>query len=703
MSQRTIESPGVEFNEVDISQRTVTPVGTKILVHGFASQGPTNELIQVSTKDELNQLFFAGNGPTNAAEQYFHASCNEVLNSPATLFATRLPYGSGGGTGFDGEYTALAFPASANAVSWEDATDLTIQNPVVVSLTETQYFDIKSGQVSWDTMYQTASAGSPNTFASIGSAAFIVVNDAQSTINEDYEGYYLSIIDNSQVSVSSFQSVSGVFSLDSNGAMVSIADTTLGFNLTGTDTANNNSISEIVETSFNYNIEDSSYDDTLVLNLFRLRTSTSTSDPDKLYYIPVENHIGSLESDDVRNSESFFLADHVNNNSQYIQMYVNPNIANKATIGNVTTIDDVLRPVGSYSPCKNSDSQTKYIGSIPTKVERALALAENTNEMDIDIVVAGGLETVWAYSKDADTAPSLGATFDAAANVATEIAAGSFDADHRTIFNLYNNFCTNTRKDCVHYSDPLRGIFVQGENSKVLDRNDKNFTSDILTPLKGLYNGTNSNYSATYANWVSNYDSNTGKYVWLPFSGWQAAITARMDARLQPWYAPFGLNNGIIPNITDIAVKPNQKQQDALYRVGINPVVFFQGDGFVVWGQKTLQAKPSAFDRINVRRLFLTLERATVKIMRYYVGEPNTVFTRTRVNNVLKPLFDLAANNEGVYDYQIVCDERNNTPTVIDAKELKVDIYIKPVRTAEFILVTFHATRTDQDFSELIG
>jgi phage tail sheath protein FI len=163
------------------------------------------------------------------------------------------------------------------------------------------------------------------------------------------------------------------------------------------------------------------------------------------------------------------------------------------------------------------------------------------------------------------------------------------------------------------------------------------------------------------------------------------------------------LNNGVIRNITDIAFKPNQKQQDAFYRMGINPIVFFQGDGFVVWGQKTLQSKPSAFDRINVRRLFLVLERATLKVMRYFVGEPNTIFTRTRVNNVLKPIFDLAKNNEGCYDYLIVCDERNNTPQVVDNNEMKVDIYIKPVRTAEFILVTFYATRTDQDFNELIG
>lgn len=132
-------------------------------------------------------------------------------------------------------------------------------------------------------------------------------------------------------------------------------------------------------------------------------------------------------------------------------------------------------------------------------------------------------------------------------------------------------------------------------------------------------------------------------------------------------------------------------------------MVFFPGDGYTVWGQKTLQKKPSAFDRINVRRLFLVLEKATLAIAKYFVMEPNTIFTRTRVVNVLKPIFEIAKNNEGVYDYMIVCDERNNTAQTIDQNELIIDIYLKPVRTAEFILVNFYATRTDQNFEELVS
>ncbi|MHA2031648.1 MAG: phage tail sheath C-terminal domain-containing protein, partial [Candidatus Kariarchaeaceae archaeon] len=151
-----------------------------------------------------------------------------------------------------------------------------------------------------------------------------------------------------------------------------------------------------------------------------------------------------------------------------------------------------------------------------------------------------------------------------------------------------------------------------------------------------------------------------------------------------------------------VAINPTQKQRDLLYRISTNPVRTIPGIGFTIWGQKTLQKKPSAFDRINVRRLFLVLEKATLQIMRFFVFEPNTTFTRTRVVNTLNPIFEVPKNNEGVQDFLIVCDERNNTPATIDNNELIVDIYIKPVRTAEFILVNFIATRTDQDFNELI-
>lgn len=712
MSTRTIESPGVQINEVDLSTRTTLPVGTKVLIHGFASQGPTDELIQVSNSTELDQIFFGGSGPTNTAEIYFYQSCKEVLNSPATLYVTRLPYGSGGGVGFSGEYSALAYPVSSNGSSIVASSALALNTPVVVPLTETQYLDIQSNAITWN----TTAGVTVSSFDTLGNAAFFVINDAKTSIDEQYEGYYFALADNTTISVTGFNAITAVKTMGSDNSLKTLDTSLLGFNLTGVETSNDGNISEVVETSFNYNFADTSYNNSLVAMLFKLRTSTYATDPNKLYFVPVENYVGSLAEDDLRASptngqtESFYLADKINNGSTYLKMFVNPNISKRATINQLYNNSKTLNPIGSYTPCKSIGNTSKYIGSVPTKVERALTLVENIRTLDLDVIAAAGLETIWAYvAKDSADGST---TFDDTANVATQLSdlanpttgiSSAFRGYHNTVFNLYNNFAQNTRKDCIAISDPIRGIFVQGDNFKTLDRKDRNFTSHVYNPLKNLYATANANYSAAYANWSQIYDNNTAKFVWVPTSGWMAAIMARLDANFHPWGAPFGLNNGVLRNITDIAIKPNQKQQDALYRIGINPIVYLQGDGFVVWGQKTLQAKPSAFDRINVRRLFLTMERATLKTMNYFVGQPNSVFTRARVVNVLKPLFDLAKNNEGMYDYIIICDERNNTSDVIDDNTMKVDIYIKPTRTAEFIIVTFYATRTDASFSELIS
>ena len=163
--------------------------------------------------------------------------------------------------------------------------------------------------------------------------------------------------------------------------------------------------------------------------------------------------------------------------------------------------------------------------------------------------------------------------------------------------------------------------------------------------------------------------------------------------------------------IFSFAFSQNKKEQiailkyrlDSLYQININPIATFADQGIVVFGQKTLLRKPSAFDRVNVRRTFLYLEKVTKSVMNFFVFENNTIFTRSRILNTLIPYYERVKAADGLYDFLIVCDERNNTPEVIDNNELIVDIYLKPVRTAEFIRVNFYATRTDANFEELAG
>lgn len=696
---RIINSPGVQINEVDLSTNAVTNVGTTVFVPGFAAQGPADEVLQITSLSELELVYGA---PTTPAERYFHHTCREILNSPAKLLTTRLPYGSGSGEGFSTAYSALLFPVVSSSGTFE------IQSPSHISFDEQTYTNILQGNFTWSNATNNASFDGTTLDTGI-----IIINGAATTINEGYEGYYVSITDNAQFGPDSdFTAVTRVFSLSGTNDLAQLPNSKLSFALSAASTGQgSNSLSEAIESVPTYNFGSEFYNDSVIISVMRVRNSIY--EPQSLAYVYTEAHVGSLDASKKTipvgggTPRTFFIQDLINDTSRNIKMYINPAISNakwKSPSSSNPAIDvrgdnndlEALYPIGSFLPSYNADTN-KTSGLIVKKIERALTHIESTETETVDILVDGGLSTIFAnggseYYDDsvfADTAPlqSPGAV---------EIT------DWRAVFNVFNNFCQNTRKDCVFISDPLRQIFVNGENVKIINVKGNTFTEDIYTPLKNCYTPIESNYSATYANWVKNYDPYTDKQVWLPISGYVAAVYARSDAATQPWFAPAGLTRGVINNITDLAFNPNQKQRDYLYTLSLNPVVFFANDGYVVFGQKTLQSKPSAFDRVNVRRLFLVLERSVQKTLQYYVFEPNTEFTRTRVRNSITPILDLAKNTQGLYDYQVVVDERNNTPDVIDRNELAVDIYIKPVRTAEFILVNFIATRTNQSFEELI-
>ena len=692
-TNRTINSPGVQITETDLSQ--IAPIGgaTNILVPGYASQGPTDEIIMISSQDELEQVYGM---PETPAERYFYYSCKEVLNSPATLLTTRLAYGSANGDAFSDKFSALLYPVSATA------TGFNIAAPTSIVLNQTQYNNIVQNNITWVT---TASASTtPSYTGTTLDAGIIVINSAQVATNEASEGYYVAIQDNNTYGAgNSYTGVTAVYGLSGASLFAPLPTSRLAFALSATSgTFGTNSISEQMENIPTFNFGLSAYDDSLILGVFKLRTSSYQSQT--LAASLVESYVGSLNQAGVNIvngvQQSSYLSNVVNAASTNIQLFVNPSIAQAAwqTANSlnpalqVVANDHSLRTYGVYVPTYNTTSRD--IGDVSAKLSRVSDLVSIPEDQILDIVVDAGLSTIFATTSSG--------SYDDTVFVPTLSAAGTPYAQRwQTITNIFTNLTQNIRRDCMTIIDPPRHIFVNG-NTKVVSVVGNNFTQNIYTPLTNTFGAVKTSYGAAYGNWVQVYDSNSGKNAWVPFSGYAAAIYARTDKVAQPWIAPAGLNRGTFSNVIDIAFNPNQKQRDALYTMSINPVVFFKGDGYTVWGQKTLQALPSAFDRVNVRRLFLTLERVTNNALRYFVFEPNTEFTRTRLVNTLTPVFELAKNTEGVYAYKILCDESNNTPDVIDQNELAVSIYLQPVRAGEFILVNFVATRTGQNFQELI-
>lgn len=540
-----------------------------------------------------------------------------------------------------------------------------------------------------------------------------------------------------------------------------------------------NTVSEVIEAIPTYNLNTRSFDDTLTLAVFKLRQSTFSPDTIKLDFVYQEGYIGSLDANRQTYSEnggapiSYYLPK-VAQTSPNVKVLVNPyisgeiytsnnpalssnyrtttwldlsgvpttkvrlatnNLTNLGTTLSLTNTEYVsivgstsavaanavtgvgsdtgyLWSMGVFTPTQISN---KSVGSIPTKLDRLFDRLSNTDLYNIDLVVDGGISTIFTTCETLgtdyfDDTISMLQYVDGlrSAKPTTDILANDSDAtaiitNWNTIFSKFNSFCQNTRKDCLFIADPYRNILVDGPNLKTISQSSYNFGQYIYSPLRHLLYNANTSYSCFYGTWAQVFDNASSQQVWIPFSGVAAQIMGNTDANFKPWFAPAGFTRGLVNTINDVAYYPNQAQRDQLYPLSVNPVAFYPGEGFVVMGQKTLLNKPSAFDRINVRRLFLVLEKQTRNTVKYFVFEPNTLFTRSNLVNVINPIFDDAKNTEGLYDYLIVCDERNNTPEVIDQNQLIVDIYLKPVRTAEFILVNFIATRTSQNFQEIVG
>jgi len=254
---------------------------------------------------------------------------------------------------------------------------------------------------------------------------------------------------------------------------------------------------------------------------------------------------------------------------------------------------------------------------------------------------------------------------------------------------------SETRQDAMTIADVKRDNVVN---------NRGNEATELLSWRKGsvLPNfNVNSSYVATYANWLEVYDSYNRKYRWIPASGYMAGIYARNDDLTDPWFAPAGLNRGIISGIRRLAWNPTKGERDQLYISGLNPIVSFSGKGKVVWGQKTMLDASSSFDRVNVRRLFLTIEKAISNSAEYFLFQPNDAETRNRLVAMIDPFLADVKARRGIYDYLVVCDTTNNTGERIDRNELWVDIKIKAVKAAEFIVLNFIAVKTGVSFTEV--
>ena len=199
------------------------------------------------------------------------------------------------------------------------------------------------------------------------------------------------------------------------------------------------------------------------------------------------------------------------------------------------------------------------------------------------------------------------------------------------------------------------------------------------------------------------YDRFNDRFLYVPLCGDIAGCCVRTDNTKEPWYSPAGYDRGRINNIVKLAWNPSKEYRDDLYNLSINPVVTFQGTGAILFGDKTLQTKASAFDRINVRRLFNVLEKTIATAAKFQLFEFNDAFTRSQFRQLVDPFLREVQGKRGVSSYALVCDESNNPPSVIDQNQFVADIFIAPARSINFIRLNFVATPTGVTFAEFGG
>jgi hypothetical protein len=248
------------------------------------------------------------------------------------------------------------------------------------------------------------------------------------------------------------------------------------------------------------------------------------------------------------------------------------------------------------------------------------------------------------------------------------------------------------RKDCV--------VFISPEKNDVVN----NAGGDEELAVVDFRNSLSStSYAVIDSGYKYAYDKYNDIYRWVPLNGDIAGLCVRTDNDRDPWFSPAGFNRGQIKNVVKLAWNPKKAERDLLYKNGINPVVRFKGEGVILFGDKTALKKPSAFDRINVRRLFIVLEKAIATSARFSLFEFNDEFTRAQFVNTVEPFLRGVKAGRGIFDYVVICDETNNTGEVIDRNEFVGDIYIKPARSINFIQLNFIAVRTGVEFSEVIG
>jgi len=645
-------SPGVQVTETDLTS-VVPAVGTSIGgTAGRFEWGPIDEIVDISTENELVNRFgqppsLAGQYETFFATTSFlsytglckviRAADSAARNATAATASVLIKN--------EDAYTETHSSGNSDAYGmWAAKYAGTLGNGLVVAMCDAETASVAltgtwTSSISSTTVNSAAADGAATTEVYVGAK---LKNSAGTVI-----GTVASITDDDNIVLAANAAVAiTAETVTKEWQYLDQFDYTPG---TTTWSANNGAANDEIHV--------------VVVDALGKFTNVANT--------VLEKFQGISKASDAKNSfgETNYYRDVINNTSEYIWWMDHPSStlpANHAGWGvPSTSVGDVsLFSTKQYSSALTIGEEKATLGAVSATlgvaaapaagdISTALNLFANDELVDVNLIFVGGLAVANAS--------------DVIDNVA------------------------DIRKDCLVFLSPDRASVV-GQTSGQKD----NILADITGA--GL---TRSSYAVMDSGWKYMYDRYNDRYVYVPCNGDTAGICARTDVDADPWFSPAGYNRGRVKNAVKLAYSPNKSDRDALYKGGVNPIVGFPGSGIVLFGDKTLLEKPSAFDRINVRRLFIVLEKAIATASKFQLFEFNDEFSRSQFKNLVEPFLRDVQGRRGLYNFRVVCDATNNTQQVIDSNSFVADIFVQPARSINFIQLNFVATRTGIQFEEV--
>ena len=686
-------SPGVNVTEIDLTTIVPAVSSSRGAIAGIFNWGPVNERVLIDSEDKLVAIF--GKPTSNNPETWFTAA--NFLSYTNSLYVVRAANTSS-------NTSNSALNAFANTGSVDPAAAV-IQNELVFpTLTfspniittarypgaignslKVSFCDSVNAYSSNVAMVANADTSAAISLAIGGNTITLTVTSvsgngtaansyANSVLNSLTAGDYI-LVGNSAIGTQYMQisTVGAYASGPSNTAVASISlysPYRLGTAFTANSTINTSMAryweffnvvgAAPAQSSYVTNFGNTSAIDTMHI-VVQDQDGIFTGSPGTI----LESYLNVSRATDAKTVGGAvnYYKTVINNGSKYIWAISDRSNAASANAINVVTSTNVKPQTFSFA--SGQDGFTESTATLGV-ISSGYNLFASSEDVDISLILQGK--------------PIGGST-----------TSNGFTANNFQLANYLIDNISEIRKDCV--------VFITPDDSITTGNYGNEATA--ITSWRNVIRS--SSYAVIDSGYKYQYDRYNDVYRYLPTNGDVAGLCARTDDTRDPWWSPAGLNRGQIKNVISMRFNPRKADRDLLYVNGINPVVSFPGQGIILFGDKTLLSQPSAFDRINVRRLFIVLEKAIATASKYTLFEFNDEFTRSQFRSLVTPYLRDVQARRGITDFLVVCDSTNNTPERIDRNEFWGDIYIKPARSINFIQLNFVAVRTGVAFSEVVG